>query len=60
MRDLLAFFIGVDIGVVALDLFGYSVIARSIKVRGDECDVRTGQSITLSKDCGFGCRLLLF
>ena len=60
MRDMLAFFVGLDIGVVALDVFSYSVIARSIEVHGDEGNTRSGQTITLRKDRGFGCGLLLF
>lgn len=32
---MLAFFVGVDIRVLALDVFSYSVISRSIEMRGD-------------------------
>src|SRR5437879_3347040 len=42
MRDRLAFFVGIGVGVVALDLFGYSVIARSIEVCSDESNTCSG------------------
>ena len=35
MSDMLVFFVGVDIAIVALDVFRYSVIALSIDVRSD-------------------------
>src|SRR6267378_1547886 len=60
MRDRLAFFVGIDVGVVALDLFSYSVIARSIEVRSDESNTCSGQTVTLREDRGFGCGLVLF
>jgi len=55
MRDGLAFFVGIDVGVVALDLFGYSVIARSIEMCSDESNTCSGQTVTLREDRGFGC-----
>src|SRR5258707_14152904 len=60
MRDRVAFFVGIDVGVVALDLFGYSVIARSIEVCSDESNTCSGQTVTLREDRGFGCGLGLF
>jgi hypothetical protein len=57
---MLVFFVGVDIGIVALDVFRYSVIARSIEVRSDESNTRSGQAVTLREDRSFGGGLVLF
>lgn len=55
--DLLAFFVSVDVGVVALDVFGPSSPDPSncaaTKAGG-------GQTVTLCEDRGFGCGLVLF